>query len=245
MARQELTVLLAYTRFELRLLLRNPEQLLLVLMIPAGLLVFLGTVDVLPESTSLEFLVPGILALAILSSTMTGLGIATGFQRSSLALKRLGATPLGARRLILGKSLATGTVVALQTAVLGCIGLVLGWRPVASGIPAAVTAGALGGLACAGIGIGIAGRLRAEVTLAALNALYLLLLLASGFVLDTVHLPGPVTAVIDMVPSTAMSTALRDALSGSAVHVRDWVVLAAWALGAPLAATRSFRWDAE
>ena len=238
-------MLLAYVRFELRLLLRNPEQLLLVLAIPAGLLVFFGTVDVLPDPSSLEFLVPGILSLAILSSTMTGLGIATGFQRSSLALKRLGATPLGTRRLVLGKSLATGTVVAMQLAVLGGIGLALGWRPVATGVPVALGAAALGGLACAGIGIGVAGRLRAEVTLAALNALYLLLLLASGFVLDTVHLPSAVAAVVDLSPATAMTSALRDALSGHTVHVRDWAVLAAWAVVAPLAAARAFRWDAE
>jgi ABC-2 type transport system permease protein len=240
-----MTVLLSYVRFELRLLLRNPEQLLLVLAIPTGLLVFFGTVDVLPDPTSLAFLVPGILSLAVLSSTMTGLGIATGFQRSSLALKRLGATPLGSRRLVLGKSIATGAVVALQLAVLGVIGFVLGWRPDAAGIPVALFAAALGGLACAGIGIGIAGRLRAEVTLAALNALYLLLLLASGFVLDTVHLPGLVAAAVEMSPATAMTSALRDALSGATVDGRDWIVLASWAVVSPLLAARTFRWDAD
>lgn len=240
-----MTVLLSYVRFELRLLLRNPEQLLLVLAIPAGLLVFFGTVDVLPDPTSLPFLVPGILSLAILSSTMTGLGIATGFQRSSLALKRLGATPLGARRLVLGKSIATGTVVALQLAVLGAIGAALGWRPEATGIPAALLAASLGGLACAGIGIGVAGRLRAEMTLAALNALYLVLLLASGFVLDTVHLPRVVGTVIEVSPATAMTSALRDSLSGSAVGGGTWLVLASWAVAAPLLAARTFRWDAD
>ena len=240
-----MSVLSSYVRFELRLLLRNPEQLLLVLAIPAGLLVFFGTVDVLPDPTSLPFLVPGVLSLAVLSSTMTGLGIATGFQRSSLALKRLGATPLGARRLVLGKSIATGTVVALQLAVLGAIGVALGWRPAADGVPIALLAAALGGLACAGIGIGIAGRLRAEVTLAALNALYLVLLLASGFVLDTVHLPRLVAAAIEFSPATAMTSALRDALDGSSVDGGDWFVLAAWAVAAPLLAARSFRWDAD
>jgi ABC-2 type transport system permease protein len=238
-------VLAAYARFELRLLLRNPEQLLLVLAIPLGMLLFFATVDVLPEPSSLEYLTPGILALAILSSTMTGLGIATGFQRSSLALKRIGATPLGSRRLVLGKSIATGTVVALQVSVLGGVGLALGWRPELRGIPAAIAAAALGGLACAGIGLGLAGRLRAEITLAALNALYLVLLLASGFILDTVHLPAAVSAIVTLSPATAMTEALRDSLSGASVHVRDWIVLAVWAAATPLVAARTFRWDAE
>lgn len=238
-------MLLAYARFELRLLLRNPEQLLLVLAIPAGLLLFFGTVDVLPDPVSMDFLVPGILSLAILSSTMTGLGIATGFQRSSLALKRLGATPLSARRLVLGKSFATGIVVALQVVVLGAIGGALGWRPHVAGVPLALSAACLGGLACAGIGIGVAGRLRAEATLAALNALYLFLLLAGGFVLDTAHLPATVAAIVELSPATAMSSALRATLSGAPVNATTWVVLAAWALASPLLAARFFRWDGD
>lgn len=238
-------MLLAYARFELRLLLRNPEQLLLVLAIPMGILLFVGTADVLPDPVSLDFLVPGVIALAILSSTMTGLGIATGFQRSSLALKRLGATPLGTRRLVFGKTLATGAVVALQVVVLATLGAVLGWRPNVGGAPLALLASALGGLACAGIGIGVAGRLRAEVTLAALNALYLVLLLGGGFVFDVDRLPDPVAAVAGLSPATAMSEVLRDALSGDPADWRAWTVLCAWAVAAPLAAARTFRWDGE
>jgi len=83
-------------RAELMLLARNSEQLLLTLIIPVILLGFFGSVDVLPsgDSEPLSFLVPGVLAVAIMSTSMVSLGIATGFERSYLVLKRLGATPL-------------------------------------------------------------------------------------------------------------------------------------------------------
>ena len=238
-------MLLAYARFELRLLLRNPEQLLLVLVIPVGMLLVFGTTTVLPGTGSLDVLVPGILALAIMSSAMTGLGIATGFQRSSRSLKRLGATPLGTRRLVLGKSLATGSVMVMQVAVLGGVGVGIGWRPDPLGVPVAVVAVALGGAAFAGIGIGVAGVLRAEATLAALNALYLLLLLTGGFILDTAHLPRAVAVIVALSPATALSDALRGSLKGVAVDSLTWLVLIVWAVAAPLLAARVFQWDGD
>jgi ABC-2 type transport system permease protein len=81
---------------ELRIILRNGEQLLLTLIIPLILLGFFGSVDVLPsdDDDPLTFLVPGVYAVAIMSSAMVSMGIATGFERSYLVLKRLGATPL-------------------------------------------------------------------------------------------------------------------------------------------------------
>jgi ABC-2 type transport system permease protein len=87
----------AQLRAELQILARNGEQLLLTLIIPVILLVFFGTTDVLPTGFDdhMDFLTPGIIALAIMSSSMVSLGIATGFERSYKVLKRLGVTPLG------------------------------------------------------------------------------------------------------------------------------------------------------
>jgi hypothetical protein len=62
---------------ELRLLLRNGEQVLLSLVIPLLLLGFLGAGD----GRDIDEVVPGILALAVLSTAFTGLAIGTGFER--------------------------------------------------------------------------------------------------------------------------------------------------------------------
>ena len=95
-----MTPFLAQLRAELQLLSRNGEQLLLIIAIPVGLLVFFSVVDVVPTGTDdpIDFLAPGILALAVMSTAMVSLGIGTGFERSYKVLKRLGATPLGRGR---------------------------------------------------------------------------------------------------------------------------------------------------
>ena len=107
-------------RTEVMLTLRNGEQLLLTLGIPVLLLVFFSTVDVLPTGTDepIDFLAPGILALAVMSTAMVSLGIGTGFERSYRVLKRLGATPLGRGRLIMAKIIAVALVEIVQFAVL-------------------------------------------------------------------------------------------------------------------------------
>src|SRR5215207_3049470 len=91
---------------ELRLLSRNGEQLLLTLVIPLVLLI-LGTrsnevVD-LGAGRPIDIITPGILALAVLSTSFTSLAIATGFERRYGVIKRLGASPLPRWGLMLGK----------------------------------------------------------------------------------------------------------------------------------------------
>ena len=76
------------TRSEVSLVVRNGEQLLLTLVIPVLLLVFFSVVDVLPSGTQepVDFLLPGIVALAVMSTSMVSLGIATGFERTYTVL---------------------------------------------------------------------------------------------------------------------------------------------------------------
>ena len=135
--------LLAQFRVECTLTLRNKESLLLTMGIPVGLLVFFSLVDVLPVDSALpaggdpvDVLAPGILALAIMSMSMTGLAIATGFERSYGVLKRLGTTPLGRPRLLAAKIAGVVAIEVVQAAVLIPVGLALGWRPSLSVAPA-------------------------------------------------------------------------------------------------------------
>ena len=220
-------MVLAQTAMELRLTLRRGESLLLTLVIPLALLVFFGTV----AGTDLGFLVPGVAALAVMSTAMTGLAIATGFERQYGVLKRLGATPLPRSGLLLAKALSVLAVEALQVALVCGTGLLLGWEPDAAAWPAYV---ALGTAAFAGLGLLMAGTLRAEATLAAANGLYLVLLLASGLV---VPLSGALASVARWLPSGALAEGLR------AGGVRPPAVLAAWAVAALAAAARTFRWE--
>lgn len=237
---------LAQLRMEVLLVVRNGEQLLLTLIIPVLLLVFFSLVDVLPTGTDdpVDFLAPGILALAVMSTAMVSLGIGTGFERSYHVLKRLGATPLGRPRLIAAKISAVVAVELLQFAVLIPVAYAVGWDPDSPSWPAAAGGVVLGTLAFAGIGLSLAGRLRGELNLAVQNGLYLVLLLLGGMVIPFSNLPAGVRAVAYALPSGALADILREALAHAGTHPgASWAILAAWAVIAPTIAALTFRWD--
>ena len=237
---------LAQARVELSLTLRRGESLLLTLGIPVLLLTFFSVVDVLPlpEGTedAIDFLAPGVLALAVMSTAMVSLGIATGFERQYGVLKRLGVTPLGRRALLAAKTLAVLVIELVQVVVIGTVAWALGWRPDGD-VALALAAALLATVAFAGIGLLMAGTLRGEVTLAAANGLYLVLLLLGGMVFPLDRLPGALRAVAELLPAAALSTALDAALTTGAAPGKAWAVLAVWALAAPAAAAATFRWE--
>jgi ABC-2 type transport system permease protein len=240
------SALRAQARHEVITTLRNGEQLLLTLVIPVMLLVFFSVVDVLPTDTKdpVDFLAPGILALAVMSAAMVSLGIGTGFERSYKVLKRLGATPLGRSRLIAAKIIAVVAVEIVQYVVLIPVAYAVGWRPGAPNWAAALGAVIVGTIAFAGIGLSLAGRLRGELNLAAQNGLYLVLLLLGGMVIPFSKLPGPISAVAKALPSGALADVLREALAHAGTRPgTSWAILAAWAVVAPITATRLFRWE--
>jgi ABC-2 type transport system permease protein len=237
---------LAQLRTELQLVARNGEQLLLTIGIPVLLLVFFSLVDVLPADTTepIDFLAPGVLALAVMSTSMVSLGIGTGFERSYLVLKRLGATPLGRPRLIAAKIAGVAVVELVQFAVLVPVAYLLGWDPIDPQWIAAAAAVVLGTIAFAGVGLTLAGRLRGELNLAAANGLYLVLLLLGGMVIPLAELPGPLRAVARALPSAALADVLRDTLAAAGIRPGlSWAVLVIWAVAAPVVAATTFRWE--
>ena len=241
--------LLAQLRAELFMMATNGETLLLTLGIPVVFLLFFSTVRVLPVGTEhpVDFLVPGILALAVMSTAMTALGIGTGFDRGYGVLKRLGTTPLGRPRLLLAKMTTVAAVELGQAAVLVAVGFGLGWGPAHGSAAAAGGAAAamvLGTVAFCGIGLLLAGTLRPLVNLAVLNTLFVVFLLLGGMLVPLSKLPGWLADVARALPASALADALHRTLSaGTAVSSRDWLVLGIWAIVAPATAASAFRWE--
>jgi ABC-2 type transport system permease protein len=238
--------LVAQTRVELLLTLRRGESLLVTLAIPLGILVFFSQVDAINTDLAepVDFLVPGVLALAVMSTAMVSLGIATGFERRDGVLKRLGATPLSRAGLLTAKTANVLVLEVLQTIAIVVVGLALGWSPEAGGLPAAIGLILLGTIAFAGIGLLLAGTLRAEANLAVANGLFLLLLFLGGMAYPLDKLPDALEAIASVLPAAALSESLRGVLErGASVEVSDVLVLLAWAVAAPLAAARWFRWE--
>jgi len=239
-------MLAAQTALEVRMILRNGEQLLLTLVIPLLVLAVFGTVEVLDLGSRPErmgYIVPGVLALAVMSSAFTGLAIGTGFERRYGALKRLGATPLPRSALLGAKGLAVLAVEALQVVLLCVVAFALGWDP--SGSPLAVLLLVLAGTgAFAALGLLMAGTLRAEATLAAANLVYLLFLVSGGIAVPLDRFPEAARPVLELLPAGALSEGLRDVLrDGAGFPVTALLVLVAWAAVAGPLAARTFRWE--
>lgn len=235
-------------KFELKLLLRNGEQFLLTVVIPLILLVGLSLTTFisisLPEDADSRVagVLPGILALAVLSTAFTALAISTGFDRRSAALKFLATTPVQRGGLIRAKVLATLAVVGGQTLLLGGVGLVLGWRPGGTWL-ATLLIIALGVAAFATLALLLAGTVRAEATLAGANAIYLLLLIAGGVVVPLTQYPESMAAVLRLTPSGALGEGLRESMISGAWPWWAIVVLSVWAAAGGILAGRYFKWQ--
>ncbi|GHJ95734.1 transport permease protein [Streptomyces sp. NE5-10] len=234
----------AQTALETRMLLRNGEQLLLTVIIPSLLLVLFSTVDVVDtgDGKAVDFLAPGVLALAVMSTAFTGQAIATGFERRYGVLKRLGASPLPRRALMTAKTLAVLVTEVLQILLLTAIAFGLGWSP--HGNPLAVLLLlVLGTAAFSGLGLLMAGTLKAEATLAAANLVFLLLLVGGGVIVPLEKF-GAAGDVLALLPISALSDGLRDVLrDGAGMPWADAGILAAWAVLGLGAASKLFRWE--
>jgi ABC-2 type transport system permease protein len=234
----------AQARLELTLMMRNGEQLILLAVLPVVLLVLLATVDLVDvPGRRVDYVTPGILALAVLSTAFTGQAIGTGFDRRYGVLKRLAATPLPRRGLVLAKTLAVLAIEAGQLLVLSALALGLGWAPRGSAVTV-VALLVLGTAAFSGLGLLIAGTLRAEATLAVANLVHLLLLGTGAVVVPLERFPDGLASVLSLTPMAALAEGLRDVLQdGAAPPWGPLAVLAAWAVAAVAAASAWFRWE--
>ena len=238
----------AQTAMEFKLLLRNGEQVALTLVIPLLLEFFfnLPLLYSLGTPRRIDFVVPSVLALAVMSASFTGLAIGTGFERKYAVLKRLGATALPRHILIAGKTCAVLVLQVLQAALICLFGFLLGWQPASSGLHGleAALLVVVATFAFGGLGLLLAGTVRAEVTLAAANLIWLILLFAGGIAIPLSRYPGPAADVLRYLPSAALSDGLHQVLQhGGGQPIRALLTLAVWAVVALPAAARYFRWE--
>ena len=239
-------MVLTQAGLELRMMLRNGEQLLLTIVIPLlvlGVFASLEVMDLGDRGARVDFLAPGVLALAVISTAFTGLAIGTGFERRYGALKRLGASPLPRWGLLAGKTLAVLAVELVQVGLICGLALALGWQPEGSAV--AVLLLLLAGTAAfSALGLLMAGTLRAEATLAAANLVYLLFLVLGGIAVPLDRFPSGLRTVLELLPAAALAEGLRDVLrDGAALPWSALAILVAWAAAAAAVAAAAFRWE--
>src|SRR4029077_1004599 len=130
--------------------LRRGESLLITLVVPVVLMLFFGEVATVPP----DFLVPGLLALGGMSTSMVSLGIATAYERYYGALKRLLGSPLPRLSLISAKTLAVLVIELVQITLLVVLArMMFAWQPGGASLLAALAALVLGSVAFAGLGL--------------------------------------------------------------------------------------------
>jgi ABC-2 type transport system permease protein len=235
----------AQARSEIAVLMRNGEQLLVAVVLPA--LVLVGLVQAhspdLGAARRVDVITPGVIALALISSAFTGQAIQTGFDRRYGVLRLLGSTPLGRVGLLSAKAVAALTVIAVQVVLLGALGLVLGWRPHLLGVLPALVFLVVGTATFVSLGLLLAGVLRAEAVLAVANLVWVLLLAGSAVVVPASVMPGALGTVAHVLPSGALGQGLRAALEHGRLDVVPLLVLAVWGAAAAALVARTFRWS--
>ncbi len=237
----------ALAAMELRLTARRGENVLVTMVIPPAVLLFFAATGLATgvAGRAVDFLVPGALALAVIASGLVNLGIATAYERSYGVLKRLGGSPLPRWGLVAAKLSAVLILEILQIALLLVIaGVVLGWTvPSGSSLALFTLAVLTGTLAFSGLGLLLAGTLRAEVTLALANGLFLAFLMIGGIVLPVGHLPGPIQAIAAVLPAAALTDVFRASLGGAVDPAGAFFLLLGWGVVASGLAIRFFRWE--
>ena len=236
---------LAQARFETSTLLRNGEQLLVAVVLPAMALVGLA----LSHSPSLgpgrriDLAVPGVLALAVISSAFTGQAISTGFDRRYGVLRLLGVSPLGRNGLLVAKALAVLTIELVQTIAISSIGLALGWHPQWIGLFAGALVALVGTWTFVALALLLAGALRAEGVLALANLIWIALLGLGGVIVPRTQMPPGLSHLAALLPSGALGDGLREAFVQGRPAVIPLLVLVGWGAAATALASRTFRWS--
>lgn len=240
----------ALTLHELRIALRRGESLLVTFVIPAGVLLVFSAFDVGGSATGaptgVQRLLPGSMALAIIAASLVSLSIGTAFERQYGVLKRLGGSPAGSSVVVAAKT--TGVVVIETVQLLLLAGLAVGVLGFEAGPGASVplvAAGLVAGtVAFAGLGLLMAGTLRAEATLALANLLFLLAMVLGGIIVPLERLPGAVEAVAQVLPAAALVEVLSVGLGSLEADATEALaILVGWAIVLALLAARRFSWD--
>ena len=241
----------ALTATELRLVLRRPENLFATIVIPTVVLVVFSSIAILPTGSArpVDFLLPGSIALGIIATSLVSLGITTAYDRSYGVLKRLGGSPLSRSELIVARLLAVLVVEVVQIGLLvGVATGLLGWTAGPGGSPVLVVgAAATGTAAFVGLGLLIAGTLRAETVMALANVLFLAFLVVGGVIVPIDRLPEPAATLAAALPAAPLSRLLRIGLgtdgSAGADPTGSLLLLVAWAVATLFVASRTFRWE--
>ena len=197
-------------------------------------------------SRYVDWLIPGLIGMTIMGTSMWGIGFSIVQVRMRKLLKRLVASPMRKREYLLAQILARLAFLAPEVIVpLGFAVLVLG-LPVQGGALDLAVVSLVGALAFGGLGLLVASRARTfEAVNGLLNVFMLPMWLLSGVFFASSNFPDALQPVIRVLPLTALNDALRLViLDGNAATAAgaELLTLGGWGVGSFAVALRIFNW---
>jgi ABC-type multidrug transport system permease subunit len=200
-----------------------------------------------PGTRYVDFLVPGLVGMNIMSAGMWGIGWVIVEDRQKKLLRRMVATPMRRSHYLLAFVLVRLLFLVLEVPVLVGFAIVAFGVPLRGSILALGVMAVLGALAFAGLGLLVASRAKNTQTASGLmNVVMMPMFLLSGVFFSTSRFPSLIQPLVRALPLTALNDGLRAVMNegaGLAALAPQAALLAAVSLGSFGAALRLFRWS--
>jgi ABC-2 type transport system permease protein len=243
-------------RFDLLSIRRNRRAQFFILLLPLLLLVtfagLFGTaaVEVAGQDVAANRAsVPGIMGLAVLTSSFMALVLTVVSQREAGILKRRRATPVPAAVLVLSRAVtATLSSVAACGLMVAVASAAFDIQPPPGGVGPALLAIVTGSLCFACCGYAIAAVVTsADSAQPILQVVLLPLQMISGVYFPMSQLPAWLEHIANAFPLAHLTDALQHAWlpSGATVAWGDLGIMALWGAAAAFVAARRFKWLPE
>lgn len=198
-------------------------------------------------SRYIDWLVPGLLGMNIMSTGLWGVGFAIVQARTKKLLKRLVATPMSKAHYLLSHVLSRLLFLALEVVVIIGFAWLFFAVKVHGALGALAALALVGALAFGGLGLLLASRARTiEAVSGLMNLVMLPMWVLSGVFFASTNFPDAMQPFIRVLPLTALNDALRAIVNeGQSIATvgREIAVLAAWGLGSFATSLRLFRWQ--
>ena len=197
-------------------------------------------------SRYIDWLLPGLLGMNIMSTGLWGLGFSIVHARTRKLLKRLIASPMRRRDYLLAQLLGRLVFLGIEVGTLLLFGYLAFGVPMRGSLALVLGTCLMGSLAFGGIGLLVASRARTiEAVSGLLNLVMLPMWVLSGVFFSASNFPASMQPAIQVLPLTALNDALRAVmLEGArlAEVTHELGLLAGWGLISFGVALRIFRW---
>jgi len=199
-----------------------------------------------PGARYIDFLIPGLLGMNLMSGAMWGVGFALVDMRVKKLLKRLVATPMRRSDFLLALISSRLVLMLIQVVLLLVVGRVLFHLVIQGSLSSVVVVGGVGSICFSGLGLLVASRAqRIETVSGLMNAAMLPMFVLSGVFFSSERFPEAMQPLIRLLPLTALNDALRAVIlegAGLAAQGARLLVMAVWGALCFVLALRWFRW---